>query len=179
MDPDLSSGLLDIQLSDSSEEEDSNATAVATTNGDASPNKNSTSNGAGAPTSRTAQSEDDFQTVRRGYRVKVENGEIHKTIHLPPAPARVVSKPEAQALLHAVEELYFFRRYAEGARFARAALGGGRDGDGDSSKGNGNGNGNGNGTSGLDDDTRTMLRYYERKYISVTASVPGYQKQAS
>lgn len=32
--------------------------------------------GAGAPPSRTGQSEDEFQAVRRAYRVKVENGEV-------------------------------------------------------------------------------------------------------
>lgn len=31
---------------------------------------------AGAPQSRTGQSEEDFQAVRRTYRVKVENGEV-------------------------------------------------------------------------------------------------------
>lgn len=63
-----------------------------------------------------------------------------------------MSKPEAQALLHAVEELYFFRRWEEGARFVRAVL-----------DVEGEGSASGNGASGLDDDTRKLLRYYEKK----------------
>lgn len=54
------SGLFAIALSDS--EDDG---AVATHDA-----------GAGAPHSRTGQSEEEFQAVRRAYRVKVENGEV-------------------------------------------------------------------------------------------------------
>lgn len=54
------SGLFAIALSDS--EDDG---AVATHDA-----------GAGAPPSRTGQSEEEFQAVRRAYRVKVENGEV-------------------------------------------------------------------------------------------------------
>ncbi|KAK1780871.1 hypothetical protein QBC45DRAFT_407735 [Copromyces sp. CBS 386.78] len=67
---------------------------------------------------RTALSEEAFQELKRTYRVKVENGEFH--VHLPfpigsPSPdgSRTINKPEAQEILHAVEELYFFRRYEE------------------------------------------------------------------
>ncbi|KAI1370193.1 hypothetical protein F4677DRAFT_451632 [Hypoxylon crocopeplum] len=140
MDLDLDSDLFGIQLSDS--EDGSNGIEPA--EGDP-PKKNKT----GVPADRTAQSEEDFQAVRREYRVKVENGEIWKTIKLPLGPDRI-PKLEAQALLHAVEELYFFRRYAEGAQFVKAVLDGGEDGDGD-------------GAPGLDDDTRNTLRYYEKK----------------
>ncbi len=64
-----------------------------------------------------------------------------------------MTKPEAQALLHAVEELYFFRRYAEGAAFVRRVLDGDGDGDGD------------NGAPGLDEETRKLLRYYETRCV--------------
>jgi hypothetical protein len=47
-------------------------------------------------------------------------------------------------VLHAVEELYFFRRYQEGAEFARRVLEG-EDGE----------------SGGLDEDTRKLLSYYE------------------
>ncbi|KAI0179524.1 hypothetical protein GGR52DRAFT_570405 [Hypoxylon sp. FL1284] len=141
MDPDLDAGLFGIHLSDSED--------GARANGDAEPAE-------GAPpkrddrrvsSDRTAQSEEEFEAVRKGYVVKVENGEIWKTIKLPLGTGRI-SKPDAQALLHAVEELYFFRRYAEGARFVRAVLG------------------ESNGSSsapGLDDDTGKLLRYYEKR----------------
>lgn len=56
-----------------------------------------------------------------------------------------MSKPQAQELLHAVEELYFFRRYSEGADFVRKVLHDGPVGD------------------KLDEDTRELLAYYERK----------------
>ncbi|KAI1105312.1 hypothetical protein F4804DRAFT_139149 [Jackrogersella minutella] len=140
MDPDLDSGLFDIQLSDS--EDSSNGTELA----EGSPPKKK--NESGAPVDRTGQSEEEFQAVRKEYRVKVENGEIWKTIKLPLGSERI-PKPEAQALLHAVEELYFFRRYAEGARFVKMALGG-NDNDDDVAP-------------GLDNDTRKLLRYYEGK----------------
>ncbi|KAI0099380.1 hypothetical protein F4814DRAFT_112840 [Daldinia grandis] len=142
MDPDLDSGLFSIQLSDSEDGSNGSESAEGTR-----PKKGEAS----TPVDRTAQSEEEFQAVRREYRVKVENGQIWKTIQLPLGSGRV-SKPEAQALLHAVEELYFFRRYAEGAKFARAILGG------NESKGIDE-----EGPSGLDEDTKKLLRHYENK----------------
>ncbi|KAI1205150.1 uncharacterized protein F4807DRAFT_464968 [Annulohypoxylon truncatum] len=141
MDPDLDSGLFGIQLSDS--EDSNNDTGPAEGN----PSKKQEAN---TTTDRTAQSEEEFQAVRKEYKVKIEDGEIWKTIRLPLGPERI-PKPEAQALLHAVEELYFFRRYTEGAQFVKAALGENRD------------DSNGSIGLGLDDDTRNLLRYYERK----------------
>jgi hypothetical protein len=57
-----------------------------------------------------------------------------------------VSKPAAQEVVHAVEELYFFRRYAEALDFIRRVWreGGGKGG-------------------GLDNDSRELLSYYEKK----------------
>ncbi|KAI1763813.1 hypothetical protein GGR53DRAFT_344450 [Hypoxylon sp. FL1150] len=132
MDPDLDAGLFGIHLSDS----DSDAEPAE----GSQPQKSEASD-------RTAQSEEEFQAVRKAYVVKVENGEVWKSVELPLGTGRV-SKPEAQALLHAVEELYFFRRYAEGARFVRTVLDEGQTGD---------------GVPGLDDETRKLLRYYEEK----------------
>ncbi|KAI0509360.1 hypothetical protein F5B22DRAFT_326819 [Xylaria bambusicola] len=123
---DLDSGLLGIALSDSDAEP-----------GDEASSKKPSQE------ARTGQSEADFQEVKRTYHVKVENGEIWTTVQLPLGPQ--VPKPEAQALLHAVEELYFFRRFAEGARFARSVI------DDDA------------GTGKLDDDTLQTLVYYEKK----------------
>ncbi|KAI1632669.1 hypothetical protein F4809DRAFT_626701 [Biscogniauxia mediterranea] len=149
MDPqDLDTGLLGIQLSSDSE-------------GDSQPSNSV------AP-ARNAQSEEAFREVKRTYRVKVEDGEIHATIPLPLGPR--VSKPTAQALLHAVEELYYFGRYAEGARFARAVLLG------PSSPSSPSSSSSSSPTTtttsepprpenGLDDDTRATLRYYERRCL--------------
>ncbi|KAI1360443.1 hypothetical protein F5Y08DRAFT_47579 [Xylaria arbuscula] len=124
---DLDSGLLGIALSDSEGEPGDEATSTKKPSQEA----------------RTGQSEPDFQEVKRTYRVKVENGEIWKTVQLPLGPQ--VPKPEAQALLHAVEELYFFRRFSEGAQFARSVI------EDDA------------GTGKLDDDTLQTLLYYEKK----------------
>ncbi|KAI0479837.1 hypothetical protein F4859DRAFT_451262 [Xylaria cf. heliscus] len=127
-DSDLDSGLLGIALSDSDAEPGSEqATATKKPSREA----------------RTGQSEAEFQEVKRTYHVKVENGEIWKTVRVPLGPQ--VSKSEVQTLLHAVEELYFFRRFSEGARFARSVI----DDDGGARK--------------LDEDTRKTLLYYERK----------------
>ncbi|GAW20947.1 hypothetical protein ANO14919_104600 [Xylariales sp. No.14919] len=122
---DLDSGLLGIALSDSDAESGDNETQKT------------------SQEARTGQSEAEFQEVKRTYCVKVENGEIWKTVQLPLGPQ--VSKPEAQTLLHAVEELYFFRRYSEGARFVRSII--------DDNAG----------ADKLDDNTVKMLLYYERK----------------
>ncbi|RYP83836.1 hypothetical protein DL770_005306 [Monosporascus sp. CRB-9-2] len=134
-DSELDSGLLGIQLSSDAE--------------DGADNKSAAADFEAERAARVAQSEEAFQAVKKSYRVKVENGEIWSTIKLPLGP-RKVSKPEAQALLHAVEELYFFRRYAEGAAFVRRVL---------------DDCGGGGGGPGLDDDTRGLLRYYEKKCV--------------
>ncbi|KAL2019700.1 hypothetical protein VTK56DRAFT_9237 [Thermocarpiscus australiensis] len=101
---------------------------------------------------RTALSEPAFQALKQSYRPKVENGEIHKNIRLPlPASPDPLPKPQAQELLHAVEELYFFRRYAEAAGFVRRVLGSDDD-DG--------------GGARVDEETRRLLRYYEGRCIA-------------
>ncbi|KAI0972456.1 hypothetical protein F4678DRAFT_430331 [Xylaria arbuscula] len=127
-DDDLDSGLLGIALSDS-DAEPGDSTSSTT--------KKKTQQ------ERTGQSEAEFLEVKRTYHVKVENGEIWKTVELPLGPQ--VSKSEVQTLLHAVEELYFFGRFAEGARLARSVI----DDDG--------------GTGKLDGDTIKTLLYYEKK----------------
>ncbi|KAI1735458.1 hypothetical protein F4680DRAFT_305225 [Xylaria scruposa] len=126
-DDDLDAGLLGIALSDSDVEAGDDATATKKASREA----------------RTGQSEAEFQEVKRTYHVKVENGEIWKTVRLPLGPQ--VTKPEVQTLLHAVEELYFFRRFSEGAQFARSVI--------DDDRGAGK----------LDEDTLKTLLYYEKK----------------
>ncbi|KAH9906909.1 hypothetical protein F4778DRAFT_723972 [Xylariomycetidae sp. FL2044] len=163
-DPD-SSGLLGIQLADDSDSESSTPTNNNSNNAnDTNNDKSASASQPPAPVPRTAQSEAQFQDVRKNYRVKVENGEIWKTIPLPLLPpGRPVAKPEAQALLHAVEELYFFRRYEEGARFVRSVLGNNED-DGEG-RDVGVGGGSGLGLGLLDADTRDLLIYYEGKCL--------------
>ncbi|KAL7926082.1 hypothetical protein ACQKWADRAFT_281721 [Trichoderma austrokoningii] len=60
---------------------------------------------------RTGQTEAEFQAVKNTYRAKVENGNIQQTILLPLEPG--ANKQHVQEVLHAAEELYFFRRYQE------------------------------------------------------------------
>ena len=51
------------------------------------------------------------------------NIQISLTIPLPlPPSAQPLPKPSAQEFLHAVEELYFFRRYAEASAFVTQVL---------------------------------------------------------
>jgi len=68
-------------------------------------------------------------------------------VQLPLGPQ--VSKPEAQELLHAVEELYFIGRFSEGAKLAGEAL---------------------VGETGLDNDTRKTLGYYEQRCTAKAAA---------
>ncbi|KHN96587.1 uncharacterized protein MAM_05530 [Metarhizium album ARSEF 1941] len=91
---------------------------------------------------RTGQTEDDFQAVKRQYRVRVENGDIHKNVALPLQPGP--NKMRTQELVHAVEELYFFRRYQEGVDLIARALENG-------------------GAEALDNDSRRLLESYEIK----------------
>ncbi|KAL2758252.1 hypothetical protein ACRALDRAFT_1074923 [Sodiomyces alcalophilus JCM 7366] len=71
---------------------------------------------------RDGQTEEEFQAVRASYRPKIENGDLWKVAEAALPLADVATKAEAQELLHAVEELYFFRRFSEGARLARRIL---------------------------------------------------------
>ncbi|KAB8303088.1 hypothetical protein EYC80_004541 [Monilinia laxa] len=69
---------------------------------------------------RDFQSEESFQTVKREWRVRIECGEIYKT--LPPFPLNPRSKPETQQVLYAVEELYFYRRFQEAVELTGKVL---------------------------------------------------------
>jgi len=82
----------------------------------------------------------------------IDSLKIWETIELP--LAQKPTKHEAQALLHAVEELYFFRRFEEGADFARRALG-----NQDVEEG-----------PRLDADTRRLLKHYESRCRERSAS---------
>ncbi|KAK2065586.1 hypothetical protein LY76DRAFT_586309 [Colletotrichum caudatum] len=92
---------------------------------------------------RDWQSEEEFQELRATYRVNVQNGEIWQKIELPLAAGGKADKPVLQELLHAVEELYFSRRFEEAAAFARRVLNGS--------------------DAALDRDTRETLARYEEK----------------
>ncbi|KAM5352630.1 hypothetical protein ACJ41O_005352 [Fusarium nematophilum] len=89
---------------------------------------------------RTGQSEEAWRAVRAGYQIKVENGEIYKKIKLPLGPG--ASKMDIQELIHAVEELYFFRRYQDAALLAGDALAG---------------------SDGLDRDSQKLLATYQER----------------
>ncbi|KAK4199352.1 hypothetical protein QBC40DRAFT_228014 [Triangularia verruculosa] len=72
---------------------------------------------------RSALSESAFNALKQSYIPRVENGELWSTIPLPLTPESdanrggLISKPQAQDLLHAVEELYFYKRYTEAITF--------------------------------------------------------------
>lgn len=70
--------------------------------------------------------------------------QIWKTIRLPLGSS--LAKSQVQQVLHAVEELYFFRRYDDAVSFVRSVL---------SEEGDPEG--------GLDDEAKELLRYYEVK----------------
>ena len=63
------------------------------------------------------------------------------------------SKPQAQEVLHAIEELYFFRRYAEGASCARKVL--------DTS------------SDALDNENRAAVALYEEKCLEKIRKAEG------
>ncbi|KAK4180542.1 hypothetical protein QBC36DRAFT_204433 [Triangularia setosa] len=72
---------------------------------------------------RSALSESTFNALKQSYIPRLENGELWAKIPLPLTPESdanrggLISKPQAQDLLHAVEELYFYRRYNEAVGF--------------------------------------------------------------
>ncbi|KAH7362585.1 hypothetical protein B0T11DRAFT_85761 [Plectosphaerella cucumerina] len=102
---------------------------------------------------RNELSEEAFEALKASYSPLIENGEIWKTVKLPIEGS--ASKPQAQQLLHAIEELYFFRRYDEGAKFARRVLETSSD--------------------ALDDEHRSVIVLYEEKCLKrmrQTASGP-------
>ncbi|KAK0651569.1 hypothetical protein B0T16DRAFT_404188 [Cercophora newfieldiana] len=129
-DPDnLDSGLLAISLDSDSEDSSSSTPAECT----APPTR----------ADRSALSDSAFQHLKETYRPKVENGEIWSTITFPVGK----TKPEAQELLHAAEELYFFRRYQEAVRFVERVFS----------------EEEGQGEAVLDEDTKKLLRVYEAR----------------
>ncbi|KAM0453404.1 hypothetical protein ACHAPV_006185 [Trichoderma viride] len=92
---------------------------------------------------RTGQTEDEFQAVKNTYRAKVENGNIQQTITLPLQPG--ANKQHVQEVLHAAEELYFFRRYQEVVDLVSRVL---------TPEGD---------KGGLDEETRQILSMYQSR----------------
>ncbi|KAL5596677.1 hypothetical protein BROUX41_006630 [Berkeleyomyces rouxiae] len=73
---------------------------------------------------RTALSEEAFQALRSKYEPKLENGKLHMEIErMLPLPA-IVGKPETSAVVQAVEELYFYRRFVQAAALAESIVAG-------------------------------------------------------
>ncbi len=153
MDEDLNDGLFNIAISDDETPSGSTDTGSARNGNDAP-----------APRAdRNAQSEAEYLALKKEYRPKVDNGEVSlrkpccvnrrtyrtrkiwRTIKLP--FGEVVPKPAAQELLHAVEELYYFRRFEEAAALVQKVF----------VEGNGD---------ALDRDTKDLLRVYETRCLS-------------
>lgn len=143
----MDSGLFNITLSDS-EGEDGGAVTETTRD-------------------RTGQTEDAFRAVKRAYQPKLDDGEVRhlqdfhsvvlykhpqltfyeqiwKSVQVP-LGQRKLSKQEAQEVLHAVEELYFYRRFGEAVTFIGRVF-----------EGEG-------GAAGLEGDVKDLLRLYESK----------------
>lgn len=87
---------------------------------------------------RDFQSEENFQQVLKTWRPKVETGEVYSIFLLLllsleltflvkiwrslKLPLDNPSKPDSQTILHAVEELYFLKRYEEALKITETAL---------------------------------------------------------
>jgi hypothetical protein len=82
--------------------------------------------------------------IDQGAHIADTTLQIWKRIKLP--LGEVVTKSEAEELVAAVEELYFFRRYDEAARFVHKVIGEGIHG-------------------GLDRETRKLLASYEQRCL--------------
>ncbi|KAF3073323.1 hypothetical protein CFAM422_004297 [Trichoderma lentiforme] len=92
---------------------------------------------------RTGQSEDDFKAVKNTYHAKIENGNINQTLSLPLGPD--ANKQHVQEVIHAAEELYFFRRYQQVVNLVSKVL------DLEGDKG------------GLDEESRELLTMYQSR----------------
>ncbi|KAI9796911.1 MAG: hypothetical protein M1835_002752 [Candelina submexicana] len=75
---------------------------------------------AGVLLARDVQSEADFLKQKTSWKPKVETGEIWKTLEY--LPSKIRFKPEGQTLLHAIEELFYNRKYTEAVKLADKAL---------------------------------------------------------
>ncbi|KAK3326431.1 hypothetical protein B0H66DRAFT_550922 [Apodospora peruviana] len=114
---------------------------------------NSTTSNGNSRSDRNALSETNFQLLKQNYMPKIENGKIHKSIQL---PLSSISKPDAQQLLHAVEELYFYRRYDEAVDFVRKVFSGPE--------------------VNLDQETKRLLGYYEKRCSQRTADLQTVER---
>ncbi|KAG5950914.1 hypothetical protein E4U53_004176 [Claviceps sorghi] len=91
---------------------------------------------------RTAQTEDEFQSVKDVYRARVENGHMYEHVQLPLRPG--ANKMRTQEVIHAVEELYFHRQFQLAIDLVDRAF----DHDGEAS---------------VDNDSRQLLTTYKQK----------------
>ncbi|KAG5928956.1 hypothetical protein E4U42_007588 [Claviceps africana] len=91
---------------------------------------------------RTAQTEDEFQSVKAVYRARVENGHIYEHVQLPLRPG--ATKMHTQEVIHAVEELYFHRKFQLAIDLVDRAFGH-------------------NGEASVDSDSRQLLTAYRKK----------------
>ncbi|KFY35011.1 hypothetical protein V494_06286 [Pseudogymnoascus sp. VKM F-4513 (FW-928)] len=75
---------------------------------------------------RDFQSQEDYEAQKASWKPTVDDGELFKTIKL---PLTNPSKPEFQAIIHAIEQLYFYDRFREASELAEKALEGDLEGD--------------------------------------------------
>ncbi|KAG9243015.1 hypothetical protein BJ878DRAFT_512641 [Calycina marina] len=75
---------------------------------------------------RDYQSEEAFLEVKKTWKPKVETGNIGGSIRL---KSKGTTKQDSQAIMHAIEELYFEKEYGKAAGLARCVLSSGSEGE--------------------------------------------------
>ncbi|KAK4191490.1 hypothetical protein QBC35DRAFT_487352 [Podospora australis] len=131
---------LDGASSSSSSEPEEAANPQTTTNNNTEPKSKVQSRA-----DRSALSEEAFQHLKSTYVPKVENGEIWTKFTF--NTKTPFTKPEREELMHAVEELYFFHRYAEAVHILDKIF-------------------EDDGEERLDRETKSTLRHYQVKCLA-------------
>ncbi|KAI9900904.1 hypothetical protein N3K66_005166 [Trichothecium roseum] len=145
------------------DDEDGGLFAIALSDSDADESQK-TQDKLAAARRRTEQTEEEYQAVKDSYGTKIENGNIHESLSLPLSAD--ANKQQAQDVVHAVEELYFFRRFAQAVQVVDRALG-----DADCSRRDAGGDGDrdaggddGSGSDGpFDQETKRLLSSYRER----------------
>ncbi|KFY20422.1 hypothetical protein V491_03731 [Pseudogymnoascus sp. VKM F-3775] len=75
---------------------------------------------------RDFQSQEDYEAQKASWKPIVDDGELYKTLNLPPNNP---SKQQFQAIIHAIEQLYFYDSFRKASELAEKALEGDLEGD--------------------------------------------------
>ncbi|KAG6006112.1 hypothetical protein E4U43_000489 [Claviceps pusilla] len=91
---------------------------------------------------RTAQTEDEFQSVKDVYCARIENGHMYEHVEVPLRSG--ANKMRTQEVIHAVEELYFHRQFQQAIDLVNRAF-------------------DHNGEASVDSDSRQLLTTYRER----------------